>query len=171
MFGRSTFILLFLVAVMSLSTQVMAQGKPVKPLSDTASLSDAQKWLVEAIRKNASYKTRVNSAAVSNVKFEGCNLRFTIVRKTSTTGQDVMGVTTRTHTAKQDVAFDLSFIEADGIGLSDHVLPEFQTITIRFRAADPPSSADRDVAIIVKHEAAEPIRAALKRARKLCIEQ
>jgi hypothetical protein len=149
----------------------MAQGKPVKPLSETAPLPDTQKWLVEAIRKNASYKTRVNSAVVSKVKFEGCNLGFTIVRKTGTTGQDVMGVTTRTHTVKQDVAFDLSFIEAEGIRLSDHILTEFQTITIRFRAADPSTSADRDVEIIVKHEAAEPIRAALKRARKLCIEQ
>ncbi len=159
---------LLLTAVTILPTYVSAQVKSVKALADNASISETQKWLVDVLSKHASYKTPVNSASVSNVKFEGCKLSFTVVRKTGTSGQDVMGVTRRTHTVKQEIAFDLSFVESEGIGLTDHIFPEFRLLTVRFRSGDPSTAAEREVEIVVRQEAAEPIRSAFVHARRLC---
>lgn len=166
----SRFFLPVLIAIAIASTFVNGQNRPVKPLPENASLAETRKWLIEAIPKYASYKTRVNSASVSNVKFEGCSLAMTIVRKTATAIQDVVGVTTRTHSSKQEITFDLSFVEPDGIGLADHIFPEFQTITVKFRsdASATPSQLSRDHEIIVKQEAGEAIRSALILARRHC---
>lgn len=150
---------------------IFAQGKTVKPLAENASLAETQKWLVDALAKNASYKTQVNSEAVSNAKFESCRLSYTLVRKTGAKSQDTMGVTTRTHTAKTDVSFDLSFVEAGGIQLADHIFPDFQTITIKFREGGVAASSpalNTDVELVVKYEAGEAIKAALLHAQRLC---
>ena len=159
---------ILLVALTMLPTYAAAQGKTVKPLSDTASITETQKWLVDALAKYTSFKTPVNSASVSNVKFDGCTLSFAVVRKTGTSGQDVMGMTRRTHTLKQEMAFDLSFVESEGIKLTDHVLPELQILTVRFRTGDPSAAVEREVEIVVRQEAAEQIRSALVHARRLC---
>ena len=159
---------LLLIAVAIVPVCVSAQAKNVKPLADNASLPETRKWLVDAIGKYASYKTPVTSASVSAVKFDGCKLSFTLVRKTGTSGQDVMGVTRRTHTVKQETAFDLSLIQPEGIRLTEHIFPEFQTLTVRFRSGEPSTAADREVEIVVKHEAATYIHSALVHARLLC---
>ena len=159
---------LLLTAAAVMPMYASAQSKNVKPLVDNASLPETRKWLVEAIGKYASYKTPVTSASISDVKFEGCKVSFTLVRKTGTSGQDVMGVTRRTHTVKQETAFDLSFVEPEGIRLTDHIFPEFQMLTVRFRSGEPSTAPDREVEIVVKQEAAEHIRTALVHARRLC---
>ena len=148
-----------------------AQNKTIKPLAENANLADTQKWLVENLTKHATYKTRVNSASVSGVKFDGCSVGMTVTRKTAVAAQDVMGVTTRTHSSKQDVAFHLSIVEPDGVAVSDHIFPEFQIVTVKFRAGDQTTTSandGREHEIIVKREAGDAIRDALLHARKLC---
>ncbi|HEX6127023.1 MAG TPA: hypothetical protein VFZ23_16740 [Pyrinomonadaceae bacterium] len=157
-------VLKFTLFLLVLPAALAAQSKNVKPLPADASLGDTQKWLVAGLSKYASFKTRVNSASVSSVKFDGCKLSYTIIRRSGSTAHDTMGATTRTHIVKQDVAFDLSFIANDGVKLTDHIYPDFRTITIAFR-----SDQGGDVEIVVKHEAGEPIRSALDHARTLCI--
>ena len=160
-----SFMLKFAVLLLTLSASIAAQSKSIKPLPDDASLVGTQKWLVATIGKNASYKTRVTSASVSDVKFDGCKLSYIAIRKSGSAAHDTMGTRTRVATVKQEIAFDLSFIAEDGIRLADHVYPEFQTITIKFR------SGQGDVEIVVRHEAGEPIRQALQHARTLCIQK
>ena len=164
---------LFFITVMILVGDAAAQEKGIKPLAENASITETRRWLIEAIGKNASYKSRVNSATVSNVVFEGCKLSYTVNRKTGSVAQDVMGVTTRVHSAKQEVGFDFSFVEPEGIGLTDHIYPDFQVVTVRFREGSVVASSpniSRDVEIIVKRGSGEAIQSALKRARRLCSE-
>ena len=150
---------------------VSAQNKSIKPLAQGANLADTQKWLIDNLTKHATYKTRVNSASVADVKFDGCSVGMTVVRKTAVAAQDVMGVTTRTHSSKQDIAFHLSFVEPDGVSVSDHIFPEFQVVTVKFRAGDQTSTSGndgREHEIIVRRGAGEAVRDALLHARKLC---
>lgn len=150
---------------------ISAQNKGIKPLRESATLAETQKWLIDNLTKYATYKTRVNSASVSDVKFDGCSIAMTVVRKTAVAAQDVMGVTTRTHSSKQDIAFHLTFVEPDGVAVGDHIFPEFQVITIKFRAGDHTSDAQNDSReheVIVKREAGDAIRDALLHARQLC---
>ena len=165
--------LLLLAAAVILPACVAAQGKGVKPLADNASLAETQSWLVENIRKYGSYKSRVTSVAISNVKFDSCALTIALVRKSGSTAHDTMGATARINSVKQEISFDLSFVETDGIQLTDHIYPEFQTIVVRFRAGGPSAPADqiRDTELVVKSEAGEQIRSALIHAQKLCSEK
>lgn len=154
-----------LIAIAFAIVPVISQDRPIKPLPENASFPETQKWLVDTIGKHATFKTRVTSAVVSAPKFEGCELSYLVTRKTSGANQDVMGVTTRVHTTKQDVAFDLSHVPADGISVTDHIFPEFQTIVLRYHKDPAPP---REIEIVVKYEAAEAIKSALSQALVFC---
>jgi hypothetical protein len=161
----------FLLFVM-LPVVANAQGKNIKSLPENASLDDTRKWLVQAVEKYGSYSTQVNSASVSKVKFENCKFSFSVLKKTGSDVLDNVGVRrTKTHSASQQVAFDLPFIEQDGVAVTDYIYPDFQVITIRFRKGSEVSTTSepsRDLEIIVRREAGEAIRAAFVHARKLC---
>ena len=163
------FISLALLILALFCVGAAAQETKLEPLAENASLDRTRDWLVENIRKHASFKTRINSTSVSDVEFKGCSLSLTVVRKTAVAAQDLMGVRRRTQTVKNELAFDFGLVEPDGIRLSDYILPEFQTITISFRPTAGASDAlMREHDLIVRREAGEALRDGLAHARSLC---
>ena len=146
------------------ATAIHAQKRDViKPLPETATLAESQKWFVDSFVKYASYKTPVATVTVSNPKFEGCTFSFSQARKFASTSMATMGATRTTSTVKEDSSFDLSRISADGIKIADHIYPEVQTLELKF--ADDP----RIVEIVVKSEASEALKSTLAQIRRLCI--
>ncbi len=137
----------------------------VKPLGENASIADTQKWLEDALTRHGSFKARAASSTVSDVEFDGCDLSFTLIRKSGGISQDAVGVTTRVNTVKTDVAFNVGRIDADRLEITDHLLPEFQILTIRYRTD---TQAERLQELVVRQEAAEHIKSALAHARRLC---
>lgn len=158
---RLVFIFSFVLLIVS---AVPAQDS-IKPLAENASIADTQKWLAEALTKHASFKARASASTVSDVKFEGCDLRFRLVRRTGGISQDAVGVTTRVNTVKTDVAFDMAQIEQDGVEITDHLLPQFQILTIRYRTD---TQAERLQELVVREEAAEHFKSAFTHARRIC---
>lgn len=145
----------------------------IKPLSQTATLAETQKWLVDAIGKYASYKTRVTAVTISDAKFDGCIFKFALTRKSGSISTATMGATRTTNAVKEEIAFDPSQIESDGIALTDHVYPELQTIEVRSRRAAGADGATTTthgniIELVVKREAADAIRAALYQVGRLC---
>lgn len=164
---------IFLVVLLISLVPVVAtaQNRGVRPLAANASLDETRKWLIEAIAKYASYSSRVSSAEVSNVRFNDCSMTIAMIRRTAAATRDTLGVRTRTRSEKQDIAFDLVFIEAGGIELSDHIFPQLKVIKIKFRsdASTTPSVLSPDHEIVVRKEAGEAVRDALLHAYKLCM--
>lgn len=167
----STRLILVLFTISLLPIFAAAQNKGVRPLAADASLAETQTWLIDAITKYASYKSRVSSADVSSVKFDRCSMSISMVRRTAAASQDALGVRTKTHSAKQEISFDFTFVAPDGIELADHIFPEFRVVKIKFRsdANVTPSVLSRDHEMVVKEEAGEAIRDALVHAYKLCM--
>jgi hypothetical protein len=141
-----------------------------KPLSETASLAESQKWLTDVFPKNASYKTRATTVAVSNPKFDGCTFSFSQTRRSGSTSTDTMGATRTTHQSKDDIAIQMDKIRSDGISLEDHIYPELQTIRIWMNGFDltEGSNDGRVHEIVVRHDASGAIKTALMRIQRLC---
>lgn len=165
--------LLLTVAMFVIGVEAVAQKRDgMTPPSEAASLGETQKWLVEALTKQASYKTRVTSVTISNPKVEGCIVSFTQTRKSGSASIATMGATRRTNTVKDDVSFDLAQLAENGIAVSDHIYPELQTLELRLGGGAKEGSASTDhirtVEIVVQHEATDAIKAALMQLRRLC---
>ena len=142
----------------------------VKPLPETASLAEAQKWLIDVFPKSASYKTRVTTVAVSNPKFDGCTFSFSQNRKSGSTSTDTMGATRTTHEIKDDTSIQMDKIRPDGISLLDHIYPDLQTIKIWMSGFDltEGSNNGRVFEIVVKQEASASIKVGLVQIQRLC---
>ena len=153
-----------MATMFAVATVMHAQKRDViKPLPETASLAESQKWFVDSFMKYASYKTRVTSVTVSSPKFDGCTFSFTQTRKSGSISTATMGATRTTSTVKEDISFDVSRISADGINVTDHIYPEIQTLELKFK------DDERIVEIVVKSEASEAFKSALGRIRQLCV--
>jgi len=166
----------FLVAI---ATVMVAQGAAaqdrsgIKPLSQTATLAEAQKWLVDVVGKYASYKNRVASVTISDAKFDGCTFKFTLTRKSGSISTATMGTTRTTNAVKENLALDTSRIEPDGIAVTDHVYPELEIIEVRLghTAGAEQAAITGPVNIfelVVKRDAADAIKTALYQVARLC---
>jgi hypothetical protein len=162
---RKLYTWLFLAAAIFVSAIEARPQKreEIKPLAETATLAESQKWFADSFVKYASYKTRVVTVTVSNPKFDGCTFTYTQVRKFASTSTATMGATRTTNTVKDDISFDMSRISADGINIADHIYPELQTLELKF------ADDGRIVEVVVKTGASEALRSALIQIRRLCL--
>ena len=171
MFGRLIEGFLLMAAVFVFVSSAAAQKRnDIKPLSEAASLAESQKWLIDVFPKNASYKTRMTTATVSNPKFDGCTFSFAQTRTSGSTATDTMGATRTTHQLKDDTSIQMDKVRPDGITLRDHIYPHVRTIQIWMSGFDLEAGSNngRIYEIVVKHEASEPIKAALVQIQRLC---
>ena len=156
----SVFLFLLLPGVL------IAQGKAVKGIDENATLDQTRTWLLDALPKYASTKTRTSATNLTDVKFDGCNLSFTIVRKVGSSSEAVMGTTRTVNSMKQEHSLALADIEAGGIQVTPSLYPEFETLSISWEPAGQDDT--RVIELTVKSVAAGAIRFALDRARALC---
>ena len=152
---------MFAVAIASLSGIATAQ-KIVQPPEENASMAELQKWIIQALPKYASYKTRSASVVVSEVKVDGCTIKFVRSRKVGTTTSVTEGARRTVSSSRDDVTLDARDMRPDAISLSDHLYPELQTLGITRPASHPP------VEIVLKRFAAEAVRSALAAAARRC---
>ena len=158
--------ILFLTCVLA-SVSTYAQSKPVVPPSENAPRAEQEKWLTNAVTKYGSYKTLNLAIVVSSAKFDGCRLEFVQTRKSGAVSQDVMGVTTKTETTKQDIAIDLSTLDTFGVTIKDEIDPALKVLVLKLRRADANAKA-REMELIVKEEAAEAIKTAFEQISRQC---
>lgn len=143
----------------------------VKPPNEDASRAELEEWIVRALGKHASYRTRSTSVSVERVKLTGCTIVYSVVRRSNPVNNDTVNAVLKTKGVKSEVDLDAARIEPNGIEIADHVLPEFQTLVIheRFGPSVPPAAGtSRAVEIVVKYEAAAAIKTALERFRDHC---
>ena len=146
--------------VLGLNVAVRAQ-KAVLPPPENAGIETLQKWIVEAFPKYTTYKTRTTSIAVSQVRFDGCALKFMRSQKAGTMISVTEGARRSVSTFKNDVTLDLRSIRTDNASLVDHLYPELQTLEIKL-----PNESITE--IVIKRPAAEALRSALIAAGRLC---
>ena len=161
-------VFLLIATLVIFGSQALAQ-KSVEPPADDARAEDVQKWLSGALVKYGSYKTRGGVLDVSNVRFEGCTLKYTVTRKSGSTSTAVMGATRTVNITKDEVSLDVALMSNDGVKLSDHIYPELQTIEIGLKKDEVSGSGDdRVIEIVVKQEAGKAIRTALLQSARNC---
>lgn len=170
MFMIGKLVLILIIAFAACPSHAVAQDN-VKPPKEDASRAELEKWLVHALGKHASYRTRSVSVSVEKVKLTGCTISYSVVRRSNPENIDNVNAVVKTKLVKSEVDLDAARIEPDGIEIVDHVLPEFQTVVIRERfgpSVPPAAGTSRSVEIVVKHEAAAAIKTALERFRDHC---
>jgi hypothetical protein len=146
-----------------LGLNVLASGqKTITPPPEDAPLETVQKWLLDTFPKYSSYKTRSGSVAVSEVSFDGCNLKFKREQKAGTTTSVTEGAKRTVSRFKDDVTLDLQSMRSDTASLVDHLYPDLQTLEIKLGPNDPVKE------IILKRSAAAAVRSALITAGRLC---
>jgi hypothetical protein len=148
-------------AIVGLNTSATAQ-KTVTPPPDDAPIEELEEWIVEALPKYASYKTRSGSVTVSDASLNGCTLKFTLVRKAGTTTTITEGAKRTVSTLEDEVMLDLQEIGTDNTSLLDHLYPDLQTLELKLR---PNETA---MEIVVKSSAAEAVRSALIAGGRIC---
>jgi hypothetical protein len=162
-------VLLFLIAALFIFGSHAFAQKSIEPPDENASAEEAQKWLSGALVKYGSYKTRVEIVDISNVRFEGCTIKYTVTRKSGSTSTAVMGATRTVNSTKDDVSIDTGLMTEAGTTLSDHIYSELQTIEIVAKTESPSGLGDdRPIELVVKREAGKAIRAALLRLAHGC---
>jgi hypothetical protein len=146
------------------------KSESLKPLPETATLAETRDWLIVTLPKYGSYKTRLEAVTLGNVKFDSCDMTFTHTRKLGSISTATMGATRTTNVVKTDIAIDLIKIRPDGISVENHIYPELRTLQIWMSGFDlsRDSNNGRVYEIVVKTEAAEPIKTALVRIQRLC---
>jgi hypothetical protein len=164
-------ILAFVIGVVFLfGADTLAQkNETVKPPAEDATAEEVQKWLVGSLAKYGSYKTRVGSAEISNVRFEGCAINYVQARKSGTMSNATMGATRTVNTVKEDLAVNLALLAPDAVTLGDHIYPELQTLELKQSSGQSSGlNDDRVVSLVVKREAGDAIKATLIRAARAC---
>jgi hypothetical protein len=158
---------LFLIAILfALGAQTFAQKTPP---AENASAGELHKWISTALTKYGSYKTRTGAVDISNVRFDGCTIKYTVTQKSGSTSTAVMGATRTMNTLKNEVSIDLPLLSSGGVKLSDHVYPDLQTIEMVLKKTGVSGLADdRVIELAVKREAGDAIRSALLRAARGC---
>lgn len=144
---------------------IYSQEKPVAPPPESAPIAEQQKWLLKGLSKYASYITPTMSVKISDPKIHGCVLSFTQTRKFGSTSEDTLIITTRTDTVKDNVSIDLAKLDPASMKLSDHMLPELSTFTLRIR---PSETRFRDVELVLQQPAADAIKTTLERVARAC---
>lgn len=171
MLKRYQVVFFLIIAFAACPSHAISQDN-VKPPKEGASRAEFEKWIVHALRKHASYRTRSASVSVERVKLTGCTINYTVVTRPNPVNVDTVKAVLKMKVFKSEVELDAARIEPNGIEIVDHVLPEFQTVVIqeRFGASVPPAAGTRRaVEIVVKYEAAAAIKTALERFRDHCV--
>ena len=158
--------ILFLTCILA-SASAYAQTRPIMPPAENEPRAEQERWLANALTKYGSYKTLNLAIIVSSAKFNGCRLEFVQTRKSGATSQDVMGVTTKTATTKQDIAIDLSTLDATGVTIKDEIDPALKVLLLKLRRADANAKA-REMELIVKEEAVSAIKTAFEQISRQC---
>src|SRR5882757_2163053 len=66
-----------------LCTAALAQkDSGLPPLAPDASLADTQAWLVKVLGKNATYHVGPTKKSITEVKFDGCSISYTMRAET-----------------------------------------------------------------------------------------
>jgi hypothetical protein len=151
-----------------LAFSVRAQ-ESVKPPGEGATRAEIEKWISVAIDRHASYSTRTMEVTIADVKFERCTISYTEVRKSSSRNNSVaVTAVIKQKSIKLDLDVDLSKLALNGIEITDHILPEFQTLVLRERYDTGGATTGRDVELVVKHGAADAMKIALERLKAVC---
>ncbi|PYT01638.1 MAG: hypothetical protein DMF63_01980 [Acidobacteria bacterium] len=164
-------VFLFVIATLFAfgSTAAAQKSDSIKPPPDSAAAEEVQKWLASSITKYGSYKTRTTSVAISDVRFEGCTIRYTQTQKSGSVSTATMGVTRTINTVKDDIEIDAAIMSKDHIKLLDHIYPELRTIEINLKNSQTTGVGDsRIIELVVKAEAADAIRTALIQSARIC---
>ena len=170
MFKACQLVLILMIAFAAFASHAVAQEN-LKPPKEEASRVELEKWLVQALGKYASYRTRSTSVSVERVKLTGCTIVYSVVRRSDPVSTDSVNGILKAKRVTSEVDLDVARIEPNGIEIVDHVLPEFQTVVIRerFGASVPPAAGtSREVEVVVKYEAAAAIKIVLERFRAHC---
>jgi len=163
-------VLLFLIAILFVFGSYAFAQKAIEPPDENASTEELQKWLAGSLAKYGTYKTRSGAVDISNVRFEGCTLIYTVARKVGSTSTAVMGATRTVNTTKDEVVIDGVLLTDDKVKLSDNVYAELQTIEIGLKSSDTSGLGDDSIIeLIVKREAGKAIRTALLQAARGCV--
>jgi hypothetical protein len=73
----------FALTIAVFAFSISAFSQEMKPLiAQDASLSQTQAWLAKTIDKNSTYHSGDSRDSISNVKFDGCRLSYTIEHQT-----------------------------------------------------------------------------------------
>ena len=162
--------ILILIAILFVVGSHTFAQKSIEPPDENASAEEVQKWLAGSLVKYGTYKTRGAAVDVSNVRFEGCTIKYTVTRRSGSTSTAVMGATRTVNTAKEEVALDTTLVSKDRVKLSDNVYPELQTIEIGLKTGDVTGIGDdRVIELVVKVEAGKAIQTALIQVARGCV--
>lgn len=147
-------------------SNVVAQDKSrLSPLPENAPLEQTREWLINAVKKYAKYKTRTREFTVSNVKFTGCTLNYTLVSRISGSSTATMGTTVTTSKDAQEIS--IQHFEVATVSLVEHLYPELRVIKLDFRPADAKEPL-RNTEIVVKADAGEQLKNGFEQAAGLC---
>ena len=164
-------VLLFVVAALFVfgSDALAQKGETVKPPAENATTEEVQKWLAGALAKYGSYKTRVGSGEITNVRFEGCTLNYVQARRSGSMSNATMGTTRTVNTVKEDVAINFALLTPERVLLTDHLYPEFQTLELKPGSGQTTGlNDDRIISLVMKREAGDAIKATIIRAAAAC---
>lgn len=174
--------------VFALSTFTFSQDK-TSLLSMDASMSQTQAWLVKAIDKNSTYRSGNSRDSISNVKFDGCRLSYTIEHQTAanSSGMNLPGGASTSaptyYSTLTTLAFDLKSMNADGITMTPLVsntnmqaltlysLEGRKGVTFNFQPNSPQlhrTGSQTAATFVVKTDVAEKIKTGLVQAISFC---
>ncbi len=175
-------------AVFALSTFAYSQDK-TSLLSMDASMSQTQAWLVKAIDKNSTYRSGDSRDSISNVKFDGCRLSYTIEHQTSanSSGMNLPGGASTSaptyYSTLTTLALDLKSMNMNGITLTPLVsntnmqvltlysLESQKSVSFNFQPSNPQFSRtgfQSAATFAVKADVAEKIKTGLVQAISFC---
>ena len=161
-------VFLLIAILFVFSSHAFAQ-KVIEPPAEKASTEEVQKWLAGSLAKYGSYKTRAGTIDVSNVRFEGCSVKYTLTRKSGSTSTAVMGATRTVNTIKDEVVIDVAGLSNESVKLLDNVYAELQTVEITLKTGAASGIGDgKVIELVVKAEAGKAIRTALIQAARDC---
>ncbi len=173
------FLLYSFTLMLIFSALCVAQEKSkITPLAENASLEDTQKWLKKAVEKYFEFHYNSIYFNVSEVKFSGCELSYTVTRQTNSYIKSPgFSIDASAETKKP---FKVNFAELDPEGLvlkNDEQNKELKALVLAAPKISPgepaigtePSEPVKNYdLLILKAEAGEPVKFAFVRAIKLC---
>ena len=137
---RIIYALLLQVSILSLIAAAQSKDK-LPPLPANATLAESQEWIVKNLSKNFGYSTIDDTVKISDLKFEGCTLRYRVAQryvdqKAALGERPALGVTGATtakdipYSVHEDVWVDLKQIDPAKIGLGPMPKPKSMQIIL-----------------------------------------
>jgi hypothetical protein len=173
------FLLYPFVLLMMFSAPSAAQEKSrITPPAENASLEDTQKWLKKAVEKYFEFHVGGIYFYVSELKFSGCELSYTVTRRTNSYLKSPGFSIDASSETKKPFQVNFAELDPDGLILKDEEqnkelkvlvlagpkLPAGES-AIGAEPSDPVRHFDL---LVMKAEAGEPVKQAFVRAIGLC---